>query len=188
MNTSKQLDESQKELILKILTITTFLALTMFAISISFFIFFQKYALITVKGDSMEPTFTNGESILLEKTKNIEKNTIVVFQKPQDWPLGENSNSNDLYLIKRVQATENDELVLKKRTLYINDQQIYKMPVGYKCENPEYEGIVPENSFFAMGDNHERSLDSLRLLCDNELGKMYIDEKTVTIVGINEES
>ncbi|MFJ7745440.1 signal peptidase I [Peribacillus sp. NPDC097295] len=115
---------------------------------------------VTVKGESMEPTFENSDRIVVTKVGNIEHSDMVVFHAPDA----------EKEYIKRVIGLEGDRVKMKDDMLYINGKP-YKEPYvkSNKEQIPPDENLtenfdvkVPEGSLFVMGDNRRHSWDSRR--------------------------
>jgi len=116
-----------------------------------------------VKGNSMHPTFKNGEYLLTDKITYRRRlpqyGDVIVFKAP----VNENFD-----FIKRVIGVAGDTVGVKAGKIYINgkmlDESLYlssevRTPSGdFLAEETTY--IIPEGSVFAMGDNREHSSDS----------------------------
>ena len=104
---------------------------------------------VRVTGDSMVPTLTDGEIMLLYKLSKIERNDIVVID----------TDSEDGYIIKRVIALPGEIVEYENGSLFIN---------GKKQSDDYGDGITEdfekvklgEDEYFVMGDNREWSKDS----------------------------
>ena len=108
-----------------------------------------------INGDSMLPTYNNGNIVLIKKRNyKIEKDDIVVVKK------------NNLIIIKRIVGVPHDTLIVKEGKLYINNE------VNAKYNNIQDEGILKDevvlnkNQYFIIGDNYNNSIDSR----SNEIG------------------
>ncbi|MGE7604393.1 signal peptidase I [Peribacillus sp. NPDC097675] len=113
---------------------------------------------VTVKGESMEPTFENSDRIVVTKVGNIEHSDMVVFHAPDA----------EKEYIKRVIGLEGDRVKMKDDVLYINGKA-YKEPYvkSNKEQIPPNENLtenfdvkVPKGFLFVMGDNRRHSWDS----------------------------
>lgn len=129
--------------------ITAILALAVF--------FFLRVTVDTVIviGISMEPSFHNEQRLLINKIAyrlhEPERGDVIVFQP---------ANSQQGDFIKRIIALPNDTIEIKKEAVYINGEKLnepyIKSPPNYTIKQQK----IPENSYFVLGDNRNRSNDS----------------------------
>lgn len=119
---------------------------------------------ITVKGESMEPTFGDNNKVVISKTSKIERFDVIVFKSP---------NLKDNY-IKRVIGLPGDQIEVKDDVLYINGkaydepylkQEKIDLPFGQLTGDfslKQLTGVseVPKGNYFVMGDNRLISYDS----------------------------
>lgn len=125
---------------------------------IRFFIFIP----LRVDGNSMSPTLEQNNYIIYEKLTPIRRFDIIIF----------NNDAGDT-LIKRVIGLPGDSLEYKDDQLLLNGQPVEEPYL--KQGNDEHlqtftsdfnlleltgTDSVPENSYFVMGDNRNRSNDS----------------------------
>lgn len=115
-----------------------------------------------VRGASMDQTFHNGEYILTSKISYRlgapKRGDIVVFMSPKN---------ADIDFIKRIIALPKDKIMIKEGNVYVNDESLDEsyantktdvFPSGFLTEGQTV--MVPDGSYFVMGDNRARSSDS----------------------------
>jgi len=138
-------------------------------ISIAIFWWFSStnLVLVAVRGDSMEPTLHSGQNLILSQSEKIANGEIIVFPKPSNWGTAEEAQPE---LIKRVIAIPGDTLSYEDGKLLVNGELVFDLEnESYNCGLQDgYTHKLGSSDFFAMGDNHTVSLDSLRILCDSE--------------------
>jgi signal peptidase I len=109
----------------------------------------------TVNGDSMLPTLQHGERLLVDKISyrfvEPSRGEIIVFKNPAD---------TSEQFVKRVIGLPGDKVAISQGVVYVNDQPIEE---NYTCA-PARIGfspqIVPEGTYFVLGDNRNNSEDS----------------------------
>lgn len=98
---------------------------------------------------------------MIWKFKEPKRKDIIVFKCPKD---------PDKDFIKRVIGIPGDKIVIKQKTVYVNDKPI-KEPYVIKSipssinvdsirDNWEEPLVVPKDNYFVMGDNRDSSYDS----------------------------
>ena len=110
-----------------------------------------------VVGMSMEPTFEDGQRLLVSKAAyaftDPAPGDVIIFHPPVDY-------GKDY--IKRVIGVPGDVIEVKNHAVYINGK---KLNEPYIKDAPNYiygPVTVPENSYFVLGDNRNNSNDSHR--------------------------
>jgi len=121
---------------------------------------------VTVEGDSMEPTLSQSDRLMLNKVRDIDRFDIVVFPAPDD---------PERQYIKRVIGVPGDEITYNQDQLYVNGEEVHEPYLEEYNEQLNFNtnvtgdfdleslfGVqeVPEDSYFVLGDNRLNSRDS----------------------------
>lgn len=130
-----------------------------FFIACIFFICVYIVGIEQVVGPSMTPTYLNGDILVVDKFSyifgDVKRNDIVSF-----------SNSTSKYLIKRVIGLPGDKVEFKNNELYINDRLFIEDYLSDESITHDFTfdtlgvSVVPEGSYFVLGDNRTNSQDS----------------------------
>ncbi len=130
-----------------------------------------------VNGDSMFPTFHDGEYLIVDELSYILKgpsrSDVVIFRYPND---------PSRYFIKRIIGMPNEKIIIKDGAITIVNKD---NPDGLKLTEPYLgEGFhttdtftTDEDEYFVMGDNRNRSSDSRSwgvLPRKNMVGRAYL--------------
>jgi signal peptidase I len=115
-----------------------------------------------IPSDSMYPTLTQGDRLVIEKVSYYfhppHRGDIVVFQPPvQLQMLGYDKSQA---FIKRVIGTSGETLEVNEGKVYLNHQPLTEK---YIAQMPNYhldEIVIPDHYLFVMGDNRNNSNDS----------------------------
>ncbi|HPT82397.1 MAG TPA: signal peptidase I [Limnochordia bacterium] len=109
----------------------------------------------TVNGDSMLPTLHHGERLLVDKISyrftEPSRGEIIIFKNP--------ANPSEQF-VKRVIGLPGDKVAIIQGVVFINDQPIeedYTLAPARIGFAPQ---IVPEGTYFVLGDNRNNSEDS----------------------------
>ncbi|MGE7093779.1 signal peptidase I [Lysinibacillus sp. NPDC048646] len=123
---------------------------------------------IVVDGASMNPTFNDGDRVVVNKISSTitgyERFDIIVFKF-----------TGNTHYIKRIIGVPGDHIEYKNDELYINDKK-YEEPYldefkfslkdnepfteNFTLEAKLGEVVVPEGHYFILGDNRRNSVDS----------------------------
>ena len=121
------------------------------------FIIIFLYQPVKVEGTSMMPGLDDQERIFINKfvyrLEPIARGDIVVFRYPRD--------PSKSY-IKRVIAVGGDRVRIDRGRVYVNGRRLYEpyIPVEYVDSRSYPETVVPEGSYFVLGDHRSSSNDS----------------------------
>lgn len=132
-----------------------------FAGAIFVFIYALLFRPFQVNGQSMYPTYYNGEYVLTNlianRIANPHRGDVIVFESP---------TNKEKDFIKRVIGLPDDRVKIENNTVYINNNVL---PEPYLRGQTTYTGafmtegeevVVPQGQYFVMGDNREFSSDS----------------------------
>lgn len=106
-----------------------------------------------------------------EDTIAIEKITLLFTQPERGQIVSVFDEHNDILLVKRIIGLPGEQVVIKGGSVYIVDQQGNEKALEEEYLSPGTRTlpasgkeavypVIPENSFFIMGDNRTRSTDS----------------------------
>lgn len=115
-----------------------------------------------VSGNSMVPTYQNGDYLITEKVsyrfRTPKAGEVIVLKNPRD-------ESQDF--IKRIIAVPGDTIKISNNKVYVNDKALNEtyLPSGTPTHAGAFltEGTVikaANNQYFVIGDNREHSSDS----------------------------
>ena len=127
------------------------------------------YSFIPVAGNSMEPTLSSGNVVILSrlhyKMADIQRNEIVVLKK-------KNSDGVKESFIKRVIGLPGEEIKYLNGYLYINGERNKETYLGDGIQTSNFmfvdvcdaaacpDGRIPDNKYLVLGDNRNNSTDS----------------------------
>lgn len=127
------------------------------SLAISAFIIIFLYQPVKVEGTSMMPSLDDQERIFVNKfvyrLEAIQRGDIVVFRYPRD--------TSKSY-IKRVVGLAGDHIRIDDGLVYVNDKPLDEdyVPAAFADNRSYPETVVPQNSFFVLGDHRSMSNDS----------------------------
>ncbi len=132
-----------------------------------------------VNGHSMDPNFQNGEYVLTNliqmRLSSLKRGDIVVFNSPVD---------KEKDYIKRIIGLPGDTVKIDNGEVFVNGTQLSQsfLPSNVRTAAGDFLGegqevIVPESSYFVMGDNRGASSDSRQwgfVKKDEVIGKSFL--------------
>ncbi|MDI9567869.1 MAG: signal peptidase I [bacterium] len=124
------------------------------ALVLAFFIITFVVQSFVVDGSSMEPTLHHGQRLLVNKFiyyfTRPQRGDIIVFQYP--------ANPREDF-IKRVIGVGGDHIQIKDGKVFVNGHPLEE-PYLLEPTYGDFEGTVPPDSYFVLGDNRNNSRDS----------------------------
>lgn len=154
-------------------------------IIVTLFVLGNIFSMTEVNGESMEPSFADGEKIFIYKlgysfsqpkageiailSKSQSKKGIIINTITEGKDIIDNiyskitKNIEVKYIIKRVIAVPGDIVDIKDGNVTVNGQKLeesYARGQTFENSNFSYPLTIPENKVFVLGDNRENSTDS----------------------------
>ena len=124
---------------------------------ISILIILFLYQPVRVEGTSMLPRLEDHDRLFINKfvyhISSIDRGDVVVFHYPRD---------PEKSYIKRVIALPGDRLRIDHGQVWVNDRALTEnyVPTMYRDTRSYAETIIPDDSYFVMGDHRSISSDS----------------------------
>jgi len=115
------------------------------------------YQPVRVEGTSMLPRLEDRDRLFINKfvyrISSMERGDVVVFRYPRD---------PEKSYIKRVIALPGDRIRIDRGTVVLNGSPLREdyVPLKYRDSKSMVELVVPEDSYFMMGDHRSISSDS----------------------------
>lgn len=161
-----------------------------FVVSMSIFIVVYLFLMQPhqVKGNSMFPTFHDGEYLMTDKItfrrRTPQRGDVVVFKAPVN---------EDFDFIKRVIGEPGDRVKVQGGKVYVNGELLKEeyLPPEYVTNSGRFmrEGVeitAPEGGWIVMGDNRSHSSDSREwgpVPLENFVGKGFFRYWPVAKIG-----
>ncbi len=129
----------------------------LFSAAASVLIILFLYQPVRVEGTSMLPRLEDHDRLFINKfvyrITSIERGDVVVFHYPRDPAKS---------YIKRVIALPGDRLRIDHGQVWVNDKELVEgyVPEMFRDSRSFSEIVVPEDSYFMMGDHRSISSDS----------------------------
>jgi signal peptidase I len=127
------------------------------SLAISAFVIVFVYQPVKVEGTSMMPGLSDQERIFINKFvyrwEPISRGDLIVFHYPYDPAKS---------YIKRVIGIAGDRVEIRHGWVYLNDELLFEPYVSdqYRDERSYSVRVVPEDSYFVLGDHRNLSNDS----------------------------
>lgn len=130
-------------------------------------IFTHFWGIVRISGDSMLPTYKNGEiHIYSTDTSDINYGDVVIFK---------NKKTQNSIFIKRVVALSGDTFSCKGTSYSLNHKTLKENYINDNISKEySFETTIPANYIYVCGDNRDASYDS------REFGAVNIDD----VIGI----
>ena len=137
----------------------------------------KSFAILHINGESMFPTYTDGDIVIVKKNKEPTTQDIIIFVAPQSW----SEDFGGKQFIKRIVASEGDTVHLKDSYLKVNNEEPLFIDRPF-CMIDDVKVTIEENKYFVLGDNISNSNDSLTQMCLNNL-EYTVDENEISYFG-----
>jgi signal peptidase I len=127
------------------------------ALGVSVFIILFLYQPVRVEGTSMLPRLEDHDRLFINKfvyhVTSISRGDVIVFHYPRD---------PEKSYIKRVIALPGDDLRIDHGQVWVNGKAIAEnyVPEMYRDTRSFADTIIPDDSYFVMGDHRSISSDS----------------------------
>ncbi len=124
------------------------------------FVVLQKFVIanVYITGNSMEPTFNHSDKAIVLRFSYLFSNPdyrdVIAFPYKED---------PSRYFIKRIIGKPGDEIDLVDYQFTVNGEILeddFSKEIVYALGNVNFPIIVPEDSYFVLGDNRNASQDS----------------------------
>lgn len=137
---------------------------------------------VTISGDSMDPNLLDQQRVLVQKTENLKRGDVVVFDARQEDPRIKAGNKD---YVKRVIAVAGDTVSYQDGVLYVNGKKVNQSFISTTEQNAgtaasfgsswdlkslsstglwkvsdRNQTVVPKDSYFVLGDHRSVSNDS----------------------------
>ncbi len=163
------------------------------ALSIFFVVYLFIFQFNRIQGDSMFPTFKDGENLLVDKvTYRINKpqrGDVVVFHAP---PAAECDESTGCDYIKRIIGLPNERIEVKDGKVFINGEELNEPYISDDYETMARQYTINKiitldsNEYFVFGDNRPGSSDSREwgpIQKQDIVGKVFFRYWPISAVG-----
>lgn len=176
--------EARKKLVRKILVTAVEVVLV---VLLAFAITHYGMETFTVSGQSMSPTLSDGDKILVNKISyrlhSIKRNDVVIVQQ--------SGTEHNYYSVERVIALPGEKIQIKDGIVYINGKKLeekYDFPVMENGGLALEDITLDEDEYFVLCDNRNNGEDSRNanvgnILRENIVGKAWIRMNTIEFIS-----
>jgi len=118
-----------------------------------------------IRGPSMIPILQEGDRVIVDKLtyrfREPQAGDIILFNSPQSYSERFPPSPRRIQRVSRIVALPNDEIRLHGQQIFVNERLVEEKYVSGESENSFNATMtVPQGSYFIVGDNRDRSLDS----------------------------
>ena len=104
-----------------------------------------------VSGESMNPTYNNGDYLLIDKLSNkFDRSDIIIARNPKE---------RNQFIIKRIIGLPNEKVEIRNGDVFINGKILNEEYIINKTDD-DIMTTLDDNQYFILSDNRSENLDS----------------------------